>query len=309
MPDGVAWIPMEELLTYEEIVLICQEAVSLGISKFKVTGGEPLVRKNCAGLIALLKSVDGVKEVTLTTNGILLEEQLDSLVAAGLDGVNISLDTLDEKTYEEITGYPRLAQVLSAIEASVRSGLPTKINVVLQQEVNADEWQDLAELARRYPVDVRFIELMPIGSGKDRKQVSNTDILAKLRTLYYGRNESETGEESEKHRNIYPDQNRHGNGPAVYFNIPGFQGSIGFISAIHGKFCDKCNRIRLTSVGELKPCLCYGDSISLREAARSRNTEEIRAKLQEAIMRKPQMHQFESDERITEDKKMSQIGG
>lgn len=309
MPDGVQWIPMKEILSFEEIVLICQEAVRLGIHNFKITGGEPLVRKGCADLIRLMKGIDGINEVTLTTNGILLEENLDVLIASGLDAVNISLDTLDEKRYEQITGFPKLGNVLSAIEASVQKGLKTKINVVLQQGVNEEEWQNLAELARKYPVDVRFIELMPIGSGKESRRVSNVEILDRLRKAYPQKEIPETERPEEEHAGIVPDQRRHGNGPAVYYKIPGFQGSVGFISAIHGKFCDKCNRIRLTSVGELKPCLCYGERISLREAARNKDAAGVREKLAEAIDKKPQKHQFEVLHNVTEHKKMSQIGG
>lgn len=293
MPDGVKWLPMGEILTFEEIELICREAVKLGITRFKITGGEPLVRRNCTELIRRIKSIPGVQQVTLTTNGVMLGEFLDELADAGLDAVNISLDTLDEERYEEITGFRELKSVMSAIESAVQKGFRVKINAVLQQGVNDDEWQQLAELAKKYPVDVRFIEMMPIGSGKESRRVSNDKLLQKISEIYPGE----------------PDESWHGNGPAVYYQIPEFQGSIGFISAIHGKFCDKCNRIRLTAVGEVKPCLCFGESISIREAVRQGDGEMVRMRLKEAIERKPEMHHFEKSAEVTEQKKMSQIGG
>lgn len=293
MPHGVKWLPMGDILTFEEIELICREAVKLGITRFKITGGEPLVRRGCPELIRRIKAIPGVHQVTMTTNGVMLEEFLDELLDAGLDAVNISLDTLDEQRFEEITGFRELNRVLESIEQAVQKGIRVKINAVLQQGVNDDEWRQLTELAETYPVDVRFIEMMPIGSGKESKRVPNDKLLQKISEVYQGQ----------------PDEKQHGNGPAVYYQIPGFQGSIGFISAIHGKFCDKCNRIRLTAVGELKPCLCFGETISIREAARAGDGETVRLHLKKAIERKPEMHHFERSTEVTEQKKMSQIGG
>lgn len=295
MPEEVEWLPMEKILTFEEIEFICREAVALGITCFKITGGEPLVRKDCVKLIEKLKKVPGVEQVTLTTNGVLLSEHIDGLINAGLDAVNISLDTLDEEKYKDITGAAELPKVLDSIEDALHRGMKVKVNVVLQQGVNDDEWQQLTGLAKKYPVDVRFIELMPIGHGKDGGQVSNDWIFQQIRNVY--------GDHVEK------DREKHGNGPAEYYRIEGFQGSIGFISAIHGKFCDKCNRIRLTSTGEIKPCLCYSETISVRDIARERDADGVRACLKKAIEKKPAMHQFERDEKVTEKKNMSQIGG
>lgn len=293
MPGEVKWLPMGEILTFEEICLICKEAVALGINRFKITGGEPLARKNCPELIQRIKAIPGVRQVTMTTNGVLLGDVLAELQAAGLDAVNISLDTREKERYREITGFDRLGEVMQSIERAVQMGFPVKINVVLQQGVNDDEWQHLAELAKEYPVDVRFIEMMPIGSGKEGRRVSNDWLLEQMKAQY----------------KMQADETRHGNGPAVYYQIPGFLGSIGFISAIHGKFCDKCNRVRLTSVGELKPCLCFGESVSVRDAARRGDTEAVKKCLMEAVMRKPEMHHFEKSTEVTEQKKMSQIGG
>lgn len=293
MPGEVKWLPMGAILTFEEICLICREAVALGINRFKITGGEPLARKNCPELIRRIKAIPGVCQVTMTTNGVLLRGALEELQSAGLDAVNISLDTRRKDRYRDITGFDKLGEVMASIERAVEMGFPVKINVVLQQGVNEDEWQQLSELAKEYPVDVRFIEMMPIGSGKDGRRVSNDWLLEQMREKYA----------------IQADETRHGNGPAVYYRIPGFQGSIGFISAIHGKFCDKCNRIRLTSVGELKPCLCFGESVSVRDAARRGDGDAVKKCLREAVERKPEMHRFEKSTEVTEQKKMSQIGG
>lgn len=295
IPKNMKWLPMEDILTFEEIEFICQQAVKLGITRFKITGGEPLVRKDCIKLIEKIKRIPGTQQVTLTTNGVLLSKHIEELMRAGLDAVNISLDTLDGKKYEEITGFSELSRVLESIECAVENGMKVKINAVLQKGVNDDEWQELLELAKRKPIDVRFIELMPIGHGKDGGQVSNDWLLQEIKNNY--------GDGVEK------DERSHGNGPAVYYKIPGFQGSVGFISAIHGKFCDQCNRIRLTSTGEIKPCLCFGETVSIRENARKQDADGVIRCLKDAIDRKPAMHQFEKYEEVTERKNMSQIGG
>ncbi len=294
MPEGIPGIPGEEILTYEEIIRVCSQAAALGISNYKITGGEPLVREECYQLVEGLKQIPGVRQVTMTTNGVLLQEALPRFLTSGLDGINISLDTVNPALYRQITGFDKLSRVLLAIEAAAAGALRVKINVVLQKNVNLGEWQALAELAQAYPVDVRFIELMPIGSGKNQEAVSNHWLLAQMRQQYPG---------------ISFDASVHGNGPAVYYRIPGFQGAIGFISAIHGKFCQSCNRIRLTAAGELKPCLCYKDTVSLREAARAGEDDKIRALLEKAVAIKPGMHCFEELSQVTEEHKMVQIGG
>lgn len=294
MPNGIEWIPMDQILSYEEIELICKQAVKLGIRKFKITGGEPLVRKGCVDFIRRLKQIPEVEQVTMTTNGILLSEYIQGLKESGLDGVNISLDTLDREKYRQITGFDKLTEVLKSLEDAINAGIRVKINVVLQKEVNDREWKDLVLLAKRHPVDVRFIELMPIGHGKESKRISNEWLLTQLKEEYTG---------------IRVDECVHGNGPAVYYNIPEFLGSIGFISAMHGKFCGSCNRIRLTATGELKPCLCFADTVSVREAVRAQDTVALQELLQKAILEKPQMHCFEELSRITEQHKMAQIGG
>ena len=171
----------------------------------------------------MIKNIPGTELVTLTTNGLLLGEQLEALLSAGLDAVNISLDTLDIKKYEWITGFDKLAVVLSSIEKAVASGIPVKINAVLQKGMNEEEWLPLTELARKLPLSVRFIEMMPIGYGNMSESISNEELKETIRK-HYG--------------NLTEDFRVYGNGPAVYYSIEGFQGNVGFISAMHGKFCN-----------------------------------------------------------------------
>ena len=294
MPDGIELLPMSEILTFEEIIRVCRQAVELGITRFKITGGEPLVRKGCASLIREIKRLPGVEQVTMTTNGVLLSGYLEKLSEAGLDAVNISLDTLNREEFAELTGADHLPEVLKSIDAAVESGLRVKLNAVLQKGKNADEWQQLLELAKDRPLDVRFIEMMPIGRGRECMGISNDELLKRIQENYPG---------------VCKDERVHGNGPAVYYHIPGFAGSVGFISAIHGVFCSSCNRIRMTATGDLKPCLCYQDSVSVREAARYGTDEEVRARLEEAITMKPKQHCFDEKQGITEQRKMVQIGG
>lgn len=294
MPDGIELLPRDEILTLDEIELICKEAAALGIHKLKITGGEPLVRKDCVSLVHSLKRIPGITQVTLTTNGVLLPEYAGDLKKAGIDGINVSLDTLDQENYREITGFDALPAVLRGIIQSLELGIRVKVNTVLQRDMNEEEWKPIARLAATYPLDVRFIEMMPIGHGKSYETIANTVVLEKIQ---------------EEFGAVIRDEGLHGNGPAIYYKIAGFQGSIGFISAIHGKFCSQCNRIRLTSTGQLKPCLCFGESISAKEAVRSGDLAKVRRLLEKAIRNKPGMHQFEQEAAITEKKDMSQIGG
>ncbi len=292
MPEDIPLVPAEEILTFEEIEAVCTAAAELGIRKFKITGGEPLVRRGCPKLIGRLNKIPGVKQVTLTTNGILLGKYLDELVFHGLRSVNVSLDTLKPEVYREITGSDGLSLVLENIGRAVDAGLQVKINSVLQKKVNDGEWEALLGLAKDQKIDVRFIEMMPIGYGKKCEAVKGSGLQAKLR---------------EKYPLMERETQARGNGPAVYYRIPGFSGSVGFISAVHGQFCDSCNRIRMTAKGELKPCLSYGDSVDIRAAGVT--ADRIKEAIKEAVRRKPGGHCFAHRDGITEDRQMVQIGG
>lgn len=307
MPDGIQCVPMADILTFEEICVITEAAAQLGIRHLKITGGEPLVRKGCCSLIRTLKKIPGIEKVTITTNGMLLGQYLDELMSAGIDGINISLDTRNRRLFEKITGTDGLDTVMESIRKCSGLPIPVKVNAVSlqlesllgQEHMERENWQDMVELAREYPVDVRFIEMMPIGCGRNFPAISHETLLSRMKAQYAG---------------MEADPRSHGFGPAVYYTIPGFQGSIGFISAIHGKFCGSCNRIRLTSQGFLKACLCYENGVDLRKIVRTpcsveEKLEQLKAAISRGILEKPGAHCFENLAGITETGGMSSIGG
>lgn len=298
MPDVVKNICNDEILTDDEIIETARVAVKCGIVNFKITGGEPLLRSKIAELIYKLKKISDVENVSMTTNGALLSENINELKKSGLDAINISLDSLDTKRFEKITGFNFLNKVLEGINAAISSGIHTKINTVLQKGINDDEWEKILLIAKENPVYVRFIELMPIGEGKNFLGVSNEKILDDIRKKYKG---------------IETDSDVHGNGPAVYIKIPGFLGGVGFISAICGKFCASCNRLRLTAQGKLKPCLSFADYLDVREILRNTEKNLIQTKLEniikKAIEMKPREHCFETPVKNSETLQMFEIGG
>ena len=201
---------------------------------------------------------------------------------------------MDPGIYQQITGCDGVEEVLAAIDASLEAGLKVKVNAVLMEDINPQAWQELIALAKDRPLDVRFIELMPIGEGKHFTGVSNDKLLAQLQEAY---------------PDIQPDERVHGSGPAVYWQIPGFEGSIGLISAMHHKFCSSCNRVRLTAAGELKTCLCYEDSIDLKTLLRTQGEENVLEAMRQIIFQKPKEHCFEATGQITEHRRMASIGG
>ena len=289
MPDGISAVGHGDVLRYEEIVEICRAALHVGITKFKVTGGEPFVRKGAVGFIRELRSLPGVESVTVTTNGWLLPQVLPELRSIGIDGVNISLDSLDRAQYRAITGVDVLPEVLQAVRQCAASGLPTKINAVLLADTK-EQLAPLARLAEELPVDVRFIELMPIGCGAYQQGSSADEALAVLRGAY---------------PDLAPLSVRR-NGPAAYYASRRLKGYIGMIAANSHVFCRQCNRLRLTSTGFLKPCLCYDDGVDLRAVVRSGQGEGL---LAQTILRKPARHCFGQGQDVTERKAMNEIGG
>ena len=294
MPEGCEKVSMSQILTYEEIERICRAAAGLGISRIKITGGEPFVRRGCTDLIRRVKAIGGIEEVTVTTNGQTLNKYIDELKEIGIDGINISLDSLDPDNYRYITGGGELAKTLNSIGLSAKSGIKTKVNCILQKGCNEDELFDLAGLAFTYGIDVRFIEEMPVGAGKLKAGISNDDVLKRLK---------------ERWPDLEPDESIHGNGPAVYYKRGGVPGAIGLISPIHGVFCAECNRIRLTSQGKIRPCLCYDREIDIVPALAGTD-EDIVGVLRAAILAKPESHCF-SDTGFegAQNRLMSQIGG
>lgn len=221
--EGIRQISHDEILTFDEIARVCRIGAELGISRIKLTGGEPLVRKGIEDLAEMICRIPGIEQVTLTTNGILLKDKLPALKKAGISAVNISLDTMDRAQYQELTGKDCLLQVMEGIRAALEQGMRVKINCVALNECNEFQWGKLAALAKEYPLDVRFIEMMPIGLGK-AYQGSMQEVIQKNLENIYGAAKPDSGAVR-------------GNGPAVYWEFPGFQGKIGFISAISHKFC------------------------------------------------------------------------
>jgi cyclic pyranopterin phosphate synthase len=291
--EGIGKVPMAQILTYEEIIRICHAAAGLGISRIKVTGGEPLVRRGCPDLVRRLKAITGIEQVTMTTNGQQLLPHLDALLAAGLDAVNISLDTLREDRYRSVTRGGQLQPVLDAVEAALHAGLAVKINCLPMRAFNEDELADLAALAFTKGIAVRFIEVMPVGFGNADSGLSNLQVLEQLQQAY---------------PDLVPDTAVRGNGPAVYYHIPGQPGAIGLISALHAPFCKSCNRIRLTAEGLLKPCLCYEDGMDLKQVLDRGDECALTEALRQAILAKPAAHCFDRPEQ-TDPRPMVRIGG
>ncbi|SEW39484.1 GTP 3',8-cyclase MoaA [[Clostridium] fimetarium] len=299
MPEGgIKPVNHKQILTYDEIITICESLVRLGINKVKLTGGEPLVRKNIDILIDQIKRIDGIKSVTLTTNGRNLKEYLPRLIKAGLDGINISLDTLDSKIYEKITRRDALKNVLEALHESLKyDELKVKINCVPMLETDKEDIIKIAMLAKNSRLSVRFIEMMPIGLGKNYTYFSEDKIITIL-------------EEAFGHFEAIDDNL--GNGPAHYYSVPAFQGKIGFISAISHQFCEQCNRVRLTSDGFLKTCLQYKNGTDLKSLLRGNlGDADLDQVISDTIYNKPKSHDFnENHENETYEKdNMSKIGG
>lgn len=296
MPEGVQDVGMKNILTFEEIWEIVRTGVSLGITHIRITGGEPLVRKDCVDLIRGIREISGVETITMTTNGVLLGNYGKQLKEAGVDGVNISLDTLDPEEFYKITGKRELQEVLAGIRAVKTAGLPVKLNAVNRKELDPIP---LVRYAQEENLPLRFIEMMPVGYGKKYVGRSNEELRETLEAVC-GKAECMTNRE---------ELSRMGSGPAVYYQFSDLKVPVGFISAIHGKFCDTCNRVRLTAEGYLKLCLCYDEGEDLRRVLREGEKENLRTIMEQTIFRKPAAHCFEHPAEMTETHEMIKIGG
>lgn len=296
-PEDIDKLPMEGIMTYEEIALVCRAAAGLGITAFKITGGEPFARRGLGRLLLMLREIDGAGDITVTTNGTMLAANIGALLDAGITHVNVSLDTLDRAVYKRICGRDRLLDVLDGIDTACKHGLKVKLNAVLCAGINEDAWRELVPFAQTRAVDLRFIELMPIGHGREFVGVSNVALEAAIVEAF--------GEPDGRPTGL-------GNGPAAYIHLPGFKGNIGFISPLNKNFCARCDRMRLTSVGKLKPCLCYGDTVDLMDVLRSDARDKVRqieARFRQAASLKPLRHCFDDIKTVTEHNGMSAIGG
>lgn len=294
MPEnGISNKEHRNILRNEEITEIVKSAVGLGISKIRITGGEPLVRKGIVQLVHEIAHLEGVEEVVMTTNGMLLPKYIKELKSAGLKRVNISLDTLKEDKFKEITRNGDLKKVLKGIDMALELGMkPVKINAVLIGGYNDDEIEALVNLTKDRPIDVRFIELMPIGEARDwakERFVSNALILERVPELL-------------------PIQIDDVSSPATYYKLPEAKGKVGLISPISCQFCDNCNRIRLTADGKMKPCLHSEVEIDLLDIVRC-YPEQLESEIEKTILGKPLSHLLENDEVVVKSRNMNQIGG
>ncbi len=292
--DGVPALEHGEILRAEEIIRLVKIGAKLGIRQVRLTGGEPLVRRGLLELVAQLAEISEIEDLALTTNGTLLAEQAQALKKAGLKRVNISLDTLNPQKYRAITRNGELEQVYQGIKAAWQSQLrPLKINVVAIKGFNDDELTALAALTLKYPLEVRFIELMPLGvSGEwsKNRQIAAGEVKALL--------EKEMGA-------LLPATSQSGVGPAKYYHWLEAPGRIGFITPITDHFCQRCNRLRLTAEGKLKPCLYSAETVDLKAALRSGANDQILEQLwQQALSLKPRQHSEKPSQFF-----MSQIGG
>ena len=290
MPEeGVCKRSHFDMLTEDEIITAVESAASLGITKLRITGGEPLVKENIVSICRRAAAVEGIREVCLTTNGLLLPQLAKALKEAGVSRLNLSLDTLDEKKYAYITRIGKLEDFLTGLNAALNAGFEKiKINAVLIGGFNDDEIESLANLTQQYPVDVRFIELMPMYDSGDFDETAYVPYTRVLEALPEAEPVAQDG------------------GVAKLYRLPGAKGNIGLISPVSAHFCGDCNRIRLTADRKLKPCLHSADEYSLKGL----DFAGMKAVLEEAIWNKPAWHgDLDALHRSNAGRNMNQIGG
>ncbi len=299
MPEeGIPKLEHESILSIEDIVRLVKVAVTVGIRKIRLTGGEPLVRKNIVQLIGRIHEIPEIDDIAITTNGILFADMAEELKAAGLDRVNFSLDTLTEEKFHYITRLGHVAGVKEAIFKALELGLePVKINTVAIKGFNEDELLDFAQLAYDFPLHIRFIEFMPVGDllfwEKDRMITSE-----QIREII------------ERRYPLSPTKLVKGSGPARYFQLAGGRGTVGFITPMSHKFCSECNRLRMTAEGKLRGCLYDKKEIDLKAALRNKsNDEELKQLFIKTIALKPSEHRMDEGWGKDNLRKMSQIGG
>ncbi|SCZ05152.1 GTP 3',8-cyclase MoaA [Alkaliphilus peptidifermentans] len=282
----------KDMLSFEEIITVVREAATLGINKIRITGGEPLVKKEIIKLIESIAKIDGIDDIAMTTNGLLLKKMAQDLKNAGLKRVNISIDSLKPNRFKEITRGGNLSDVLDGIQEAIRLNMtPLKLNTVVIGGFNEDEIEDFARLTIADNIDVRFIELMPVGEASkwaEERFLSNEEVRNRIGNLTAVSHET--------------------NGPAKYYSLPGARGRVGFINPVSSHFCGSCNRIRLTSDGRLKPCLHSNDEIDIISVIRN-NPEKVKETLQFAIHAKPEKHYLYTNMHEIGERNMSEIGG
>lgn len=293
--EGVEKITHHDVLSYEELFAVAEASVALGIEKIRVTGGEPLVRKGIIPFLARLANLPGLRQLVLTTNGVLLPEMAQGLKDAGVQRLNISLDSLKPERFREITRCGDVNRVLDGINAATSAGLPVKLNMVVMRGVNDDEILDLAALTIAKRITVRFIEYMPtsVAPGWQEQVVTGQEILERI-AAEYPLHAVDRGELA---------------GPSRDFAIDGAEGTLGIITAISGHFCNDCNRVRVTSSGLLRTCLFNEHGYDLKPVLRGDHPEKLEETLRQVIFDKPREHGMNCNETGHESFDMSRIGG
>ncbi len=292
---GVEKVTHDDVLSYEELYRISKAAVATGIEKIRVTGGEPLVRKGVVPFLERLSRIDGLKQLVVTTNGLMLDEMAYDLKQAGVKHLNVSLDSLNAKTFAEVTRGANLVKVLAGLAAAERVGLPVKLNMVVMRGVNDHEIERFAELTRDKPLAVRFIEYMPAlkEPGWQKLSLSGHEVLERL---------------GERYRLDAVDRHELA-GPACEYRIPGAKGTIGVITPITGHFCSSCNRIRVTSTGKARSCLFSEKGVDLNPILDSQDQLALQGALRTVVTLKPDMHNVSVDQCDHTAFAMSNIGG
>ncbi len=297
--DQFPLLDHQDILTYEEILTVVRALVPVGIDKVRLTGGEPLVRKGIEQLVAWINDINGIHDISLTTNGVLLAEKGKDLRDAGLSRINISLDTLKKEKFSYITRRDYFPRVMQGVETALSLGFsPVKINVVAMRGFNDDEIIDFAALAEKLPIHVRFIEYMPIGSGTGWQagQFISTEEIRRQIEDHYGL--------------LQPVPTDNCAGPAEVYSLSGGAGRIGFIGALSNHFCDRCNRVRITADGRLRPCLLADIEFDLKTHLRhGADAEAIRALFFQALAKKPKSHGMSCNSVKKCVRLMSSIGG
>jgi len=290
-PEGVPLLSHRDILSFEEILLVVRAAVETGMDKVRITGGEPLVRAGIVELVRMISVVKGIRDISMTTNGLLLDRYAGKLAEAGLQRINVSLDTLKPDRFRQITRTGDLADALRGLESARKAGLnPVKINVVPMQGINDDEIRDFARMTLEEGWNVRFIELMPLNGAAGL--VPSSLLRREIETLGA----------------LEPHYGMAGNGAAKYFRLPGAAGTLGFIEPISEPFCSRCSRLRLSASGTLLPCLFSTNGIDVRTPIRNGATQaDVKRLLADAIAAKPEMHRLADG--CATNTRMSGIGG
>lgn len=296
--QGIDKLRHEEILSYEEIIRVAGVAVNMGVNKLRITGGEPLVRKGIDSLLPRLANLPGLKDLSLTTNGIYLKKHLQQIKSAGITRINISLDTLNPQTYERITGFDGFDKVWEAVGLASDMGFsPIKLNMVVLKGINEDEVSDFANLSKKHPFHIRFIEYMPGGfvdQGTALHHIPNAVLKERLST----------------YESLIPISRIDTDGPTTRFRFEGAPGEIGFISPLTHHFCDTCNRLRLTAEGHIRPCLFSDREVDIKTPLREGIDDEgLKRIFMKAAMEKPHGHRLSSAHPVTLAGKMSAIGG